>query len=205
MSTGNPIDYISAVSIDTSAKLSTIVTDETGTGALVFANTPTLITPLLGTPTSGVLTTCTGYPVASLVNLGAGIATALTTPSSANLAAAITDETGTGALVFATGPTFSGIKFTVVTLTSANSPYTVLSTDIILLCNCTGGAITLNLPASSSSTNRVIWAKKTDSSANAMTLDGNAAETIDGAATQATTVQYFGYTIACDGSNWSII
>jgi hypothetical protein len=39
------------------------ITDETGTGALVFANTPTLIAPLLGTPTSGVLTTCTGLPL----------------------------------------------------------------------------------------------------------------------------------------------
>lgn len=38
--------------------------------------------------------------------LGTGVATFLATPSSANLAAAITDETGTGALVFATAPTF---------------------------------------------------------------------------------------------------
>jgi hypothetical protein len=35
------------------------MTDETGTGALVFANTPTLVTPLLGTPTSGNLSNCT--------------------------------------------------------------------------------------------------------------------------------------------------
>ena len=34
----------------------------TGTGNFVGANTPTLITPLLGTPTSGTLTNCTGLP-----------------------------------------------------------------------------------------------------------------------------------------------
>jgi hypothetical protein len=39
--------------------------------------------------------------------LGANVSTFLTTPSSANLAAALTDETGTGASVFATGPTLS--------------------------------------------------------------------------------------------------
>jgi hypothetical protein len=91
----------------TSAELASVISNETGTGALVFANTPTFISPLLGTPTSGVLTNATGYPVASLANLGTGVATFLTTPSSANLAAAITDETGTGLAVFATSPTFT--------------------------------------------------------------------------------------------------
>jgi hypothetical protein len=42
-----------------SANLASAVTDETGTGALVFATSPTLVTPLLGTPTSGVLSACT--------------------------------------------------------------------------------------------------------------------------------------------------
>ena len=45
-----------------SANLRTAVTDETGTGSLVFATSPTLVTPLLGTPTSGVITNCTGSP-----------------------------------------------------------------------------------------------------------------------------------------------
>ena len=42
-----------------SANLASAVTDETGTGALVFANTPTLVSPVLGTPTSGNLNNCT--------------------------------------------------------------------------------------------------------------------------------------------------
>jgi len=42
-----------------SANLAAALTDETGSGANVFANTPTLVTPLLGTPTSGNLTNCT--------------------------------------------------------------------------------------------------------------------------------------------------
>lgn len=36
----------------------------TGTGSAVRATSPTLVTPNLGTPTSGVLTNCTGLPVA---------------------------------------------------------------------------------------------------------------------------------------------
>lgn len=89
-----------------SANLRAAMTDETGTGVLVFNNTPTLVTPILGTPTSGTLANCTGLPVGTGISgLGAGIATFLATPTSANLDAAVTDDTGTGTLVFSNTPT----------------------------------------------------------------------------------------------------
>jgi hypothetical protein len=89
-----------------SANLASAVSDETGSGALVFANSPTLVTPALGTPSSGTLTNATGLPISTGVSgLGTGVATFLATPSSANLISAVTDETGTGSLVFATSPT----------------------------------------------------------------------------------------------------
>ena len=46
-----------------SANLISAVTDETGTGNLVFATSPTLVTPILGTPASGTLTNATGLPL----------------------------------------------------------------------------------------------------------------------------------------------
>jgi hypothetical protein len=44
----------------TSANLAAAVSDETGSGSLVFATSPTLVTPALGTPSSGVVTNLTG-------------------------------------------------------------------------------------------------------------------------------------------------
>lgn len=83
----------------------------TGSGTVVaLATSPSFTTPVLGTPTSGTLTNCTGLPISTGVSgLGTNVATFLATPSSANLAAAVTDETGSGALVFATGPTFANV------------------------------------------------------------------------------------------------
>lgn len=52
-----------------SANLKALVTDETGSGALVFATSPTLVTPALGTPASGVLTNATGYPFSALASI----------------------------------------------------------------------------------------------------------------------------------------
>lgn len=51
-----------------SANLAAAVTGETGSGALVFATSPALVTPDIGTPSAGVLTSCTGLPVAGLAN-----------------------------------------------------------------------------------------------------------------------------------------
>lgn len=65
--TSNPLSQFAAT---TSAQLAGVISDETGTGALVFANSPTLVTPALGTPSSGTLTNCTGLPAAGVTGLG---------------------------------------------------------------------------------------------------------------------------------------
>ena len=54
-----------------SANLAGAVTNETGSGALVFATSPTLVTPVLGTPASGTMTNVTGLPPAGVVGTAA--------------------------------------------------------------------------------------------------------------------------------------
>ena len=52
----NPLSQFAAT---TSAQLAGVISDETGSGLLVFNTSPTLVTPLLGTPASGILSNCT--------------------------------------------------------------------------------------------------------------------------------------------------
>ena len=102
---------LSALASTTSLQLAGVISDETGSGSLVFATSPTLVTPLLGTPTSGDLSNCSG--TAASLTAGAvtnGVYTtnnlsALASTTSLQLAGVISDETGTGRLVFATSPT----------------------------------------------------------------------------------------------------
>jgi hypothetical protein len=112
--TGSPVTGTGTLTLSYSgtalpvANGGTGVTSSTGSGGVVLAVSPTLVTPALGTPSSVVLTNATGLPISTgVAGLGTGVATFLATPSSANLAAAVTDETGTGALVFGTSPTIT--------------------------------------------------------------------------------------------------
>ncbi len=107
--TGYPAAVTTWLANPTSANLYSAMVDKTGTNLLVFNTSPTLVTPILGTPTSGTLSNCTGLPVSTGISgLGANVATFLATPSSANLLAALTDKTGTGSNVFAAAPTLTG-------------------------------------------------------------------------------------------------
>lgn len=67
----------------TSLQLKGVISDETGSGALVFATSPTLVTPALGTPASGVATNLTGT--------AAGL-TAGTVTTNANLTGEVTSS-----------------------------------------------------------------------------------------------------------------
>ncbi|MBK8468189.1 MAG: hypothetical protein IPL32_20435 [Chloracidobacterium sp.] len=72
---------IGDLAVMTSAEFAAKISDETGTGKLVFATSPVLIAPILGTPNSGLLTNCTGFPAANLSGMASWMPSFLTTPN----------------------------------------------------------------------------------------------------------------------------
>lgn len=79
------------------------------TGALYFNTTSDVMRVYNGSAWQDVAPTATSVTVSQISDLGTNVGSFLTTPSSANLASAVTDETGTGALVFGTAPTLTGL------------------------------------------------------------------------------------------------
>jgi len=105
---------ISDFASTTSAELASVISDETGTGALVFANTPTLVTPDIGAAT-GTTLNVTGTGNSSFAgNVGIGTAspqsTAHISDAGGDLSGTVTYGTNTEGLIIesSTGSTGYG-------------------------------------------------------------------------------------------------
>jgi VCBS repeat-containing protein len=88
---------------------------------------------------------------------------------------------------------------------SKTASFTAALAEDAYLVNATSGAVTVTLPAAASSTGKMFCIKKTDSSVNAVTVDANASETIDGTLTRQLAAQHDWLSILCDGSGWRIV
>ncbi|MBT9169471.1 MAG: hypothetical protein DDT19_02831 [Syntrophomonadaceae bacterium] len=102
------------------------------------------------------------------------------------------------------GHSFSEINLHQVTRTTSA---TLLTTETVVLADASTGPITLTLPPAAGITPRTIYfIKKIDSAlANLVTIDGNAAETIDGSLTITLAHRGEGIVLQTDGANWRIL
>ena len=199
------------LSYPTSANLLSAVTNETGTGTLVFSTSPVLVTPNLGTPTAITLTSATGLPISTGVSgLGTGIATFLGYPTSANLISAITDETGTGNLVFATAPVLSNPTIASY-VENVIAIGTVTSTNTISLTNGTlqtatltaSTACTFTMPTATAGKSFVLILKQAATTGNGTATFTSVKWGLTGAPTiTATAGKMDILTFISDGTNW---
>jgi hypothetical protein len=92
----------------------------------------------------------------------------------------------------------------VYSFTAAVSNFQVFE-DTIALCNATSAAFNFQLPDATTCIGRKISVKKTDSTANAVTLTTTSSQTIDGASTYGLSSQYAVARIVSNGTNWFLI
>jgi len=90
----------------------------------------------------------------------------------------------------------------ITTVAFADTPYTVLSTDQLIVVNGAGGAITIQLPTAASFVNRSLYILAKSVAGGNVTIDGDSAETIDGASTKVLSAAYSSCRIVSDGSEW---
>ena len=179
-----------------SANLLAAVTDETGTGALVFANTPTLVAPILGTPTSGNFSTGTfTWPTFNQNTTGtaAGLSATLAITSggtgattaggaltslgayAASNPSGYTSNTGTVTSVGGTG-TVNGLTLTGTVTTSGNLTLGGTLSGVSLTSQVSGTLPTANggTNLTSFTSSGVVYASSTSALAtgSALTFDG---------------------------------
>ena len=90
-------------------------------------------------------------------------------------------------------------------VTSVTADYTVSANDSFIKVDATAAPVTITLMLASSGKEKRLTIKKIDSSANAVTVDGNGSETIDGATTVSLPSQYNSVSIMSDGTEWWVV
>jgi len=111
--------------------------------------------------------------------------------------------TGTGVLSSQAAPIpITDLQFPIETKSASD---TLTLAQYTILADASGGAIVLALPTAASAVRKIYNIKKIDATANAVTIDPNLAELLDGAASLAITVQWTNVTIQSNGTAWYIL
>ncbi len=126
---------------------------------------------------------------------------AITLPTADDLFVAVQDPGGTPETVKVTR---ANLGKGLINPTAKVANYNVTNNDEMILGDASGGTISFNLPAVSGTQGKRYYFKKVDSSANAVIIEPDASETIDGAARYQLTGQYEGIWVESDGSTWWI-
>lgn len=157
--------------------------------------------PLAGGTMTGAITFAAGQTVANLAGGSAGTipyqsASGTTAMLAAGTTGQVLTSNGSSAPTWATASGGGGTK----TISNKTAAYTVVAGDLGKIINCTSGTFTVSLTAAASLGSGftcTIW----NTGTGAITIDPNAAETIDGVATLILQ-QGEGLAVVCNGTNW---
>jgi hypothetical protein len=168
-------------------------TDATGGGAaaVILANPPS------GSPPTTLTGDVSGLLTANTVNKIKGVPVDTPVAGDDQQFAQYDLSSGTIRWVNVTAPVF---PIRTITVSGAAT-----IADGVILVDATLGAVTVTLPAVATMTGRVLVVKKKDTSANAVILDGNGAETVDDLATFPFATPYTAISVISNGVAWWVI
>jgi hypothetical protein len=92
-----------------------------------------------------------------------------------------------------------------LSVASKTSAYTLVTSDDLILADANSAAFTLSLPTAVGNQGKVFKVKKTDTTYNAVTIDPNSTEQVDGNSTTTLNTKGETLTVVSDGSNWQIL
>lgn len=130
------------------------------------------------------------------------VAGTITSSYTLTLPPAVPTKTGMFAL-FDTNATMS-FRFMNKITAEKSADYTATSDETVIPVTASAAARTVTLPAASGNSGMIITVIKTDSTFNAVTVDGDGSETINGSANTTLNTQYESVTVICDGTGWYI-
>lgn len=192
----NPLSQFAAT---TSLQLKNTISDETGSGALVFADTPTFA----GTPVFA----STGFTITSgstaNVLQGNGVAVSKSTLVSSTATNAITNSNTaivTGDPVTTIAGKAQGQINALTAYVAKTTTYTAAATDNFI--DCTSGTFTVTLPTAVGITGKAFIIK--NSGAGTITVATTSSQTIDGVTTKTLNTIYGGLEVRSDGANWKV-
>jgi hypothetical protein len=117
------------------------------------------------------------------------------------------DKTDTAATLptFHNGTAWRILKFLHSPYSAKTTTATLTLKEEVVTANANSAAFTITLPTAVGNSGKVFIVKKIDSTFNAVTIDGNASETIEGSTTTTLNTQNECLTIVSDGANWRIV
>jgi hypothetical protein len=191
-----------------SSVLEGAVSDETGAGVLVLANTPTLITPVLGAATATSVNKLTVTAPANGATLSLADNSSFITAGAFSQTLTATADTDVTLPVTGTLATLDDVAIasskTAITAAAKTAAYTALVTDYTIVVNANGGGFELTLPAATDNTGKVYVISKRDDGVNSVSFSANPLIMADGttvaAMNYATTIR-----VQSNGTNWLII
>lgn len=114
------------------------------------------------------------------------------------------DSNQPSGLKWATPSAGSGSSLLTVS-TTKTSAYTITTADQVVVADATSAAFTLLLPTAVGNGGKVFDIKRINAGTNAVTIDANGSQTIDGAATYVLQSQWEAVRIVSNNSNWLVL